>query len=143
MYVKIWKNPWILTFFRVFLCFSIFGLNIHSNPPILNGRLLIWEAVSHPPVWSRNLLFWGKHLQIFQFFLKFPIWIASYFVFWCFNCVTAIGNAKNTLLIHVNSLFLQWFIIDFAKYVLKNGKIIIFLNWFYARKAPRECIFQV
>ena len=45
----------------------------------------------------------------FQFFLKIPICIASYFVFWCFNCVTAIGNVKNTLKIHVNSLFLQWF----------------------------------
>ena len=33
----------------------------------------------------------------FQFFLKIPICIASYFVFWCFNCVTAIDNVKNTL----------------------------------------------
>ena len=33
----------------------------------------------------------------FQFFVKIPICIASYFVFWCFNCITAIGNAKNTL----------------------------------------------
>ena len=43
----------------------------------------------------------------FQFFVKIPICIASYFVFWCFICVTVIGNAKNTLQIHVNSLFLQ------------------------------------
>ena len=27
-----------------------------------------WEVVFRPPVWSRNLLFWGKHLQIFNFF---------------------------------------------------------------------------
>ena len=60
----------------------------------------------------------------FQFFVKIPICFASYFVFWCFNCVTAIGDAKNTLQIHVNSLF-----IGFAKRVLKNGKII-FLNYF-------------
>ena len=32
-----------------------------------------------------------------KIFLKIPIYIASYFVFWCFNYVTAIGNAKNTL----------------------------------------------
>ena len=33
----------------------------------------------------------------FQFFVKIPICIANYFVFWCFNCVIAIGDAKNAL----------------------------------------------
>ena len=91
--------------------------------PDLRDHLLSSRLISKSPVLRETS-------PNFQFFLKFPIWIASYFVFWCFNCVTAIGNVKNTLSIHVNSLFLQWFIIDFAKHVLKNGKIIIFLNWF-------------
>ena len=30
----------------------------------------------------------------FQFFVKIPICIASYFVFWCFNCVTTIVQCK-------------------------------------------------
>ena len=39
-------------------------------------------------------LFWGKRAN-FQFFVKTQISILSCFVFWCFNCVTAVGNAKN------------------------------------------------
>ena len=67
------------------------------NCSVLNGRLPCWEVVCRPPVWSRDLPFWGKHVKIFNLFIKIPICTASYFVFWCFNCVTAIGNAKNTL----------------------------------------------
>ena len=40
---------------------------ICSNPPVLNGKLPFWEAVSRPPTWSRNLPFWGKHVKIFNF----------------------------------------------------------------------------
>ena len=40
---------------------------ICSNPPVLNGRLLFWEVVSGPPVWSLNLPCQGKHVQIFKF----------------------------------------------------------------------------
>ena len=42
--------------------------SIHSNPPVLNGRLPFWEVGSRPSVWSRNLPFWGKYLQVFNFF---------------------------------------------------------------------------
>ena len=42
-------------------------ISICPNLPVLNGRLPFWEIVSHPPVWSRNLSFWGKHVQIFNF----------------------------------------------------------------------------
>ena len=50
-------------------CSSSIYLSICSNLPILNGRLSFWEVVSSPPVWSRNLSFWGKRTN-FQFFCK-------------------------------------------------------------------------
>ena len=31
----------------------------------------------------------------FQFFVNIPICITSYFIFWCFNCIIAIGNTEN------------------------------------------------
>ena len=43
-------------------------VSICSNLPVLNGRLpFLLEIVSRPPVWSLNLSFWGKHVQIFNF----------------------------------------------------------------------------
>ena len=85
--------------------------------PILTGCLLSSRLISKSPVLRETS-------PNFQFFVKIPICIASYFIFWCFNCITAVDK---TLQIHVNNLFLQWFIVGFAKYVLKNDKII-FLN---------------
>ena len=46
-------------------------------------------------------------------------------VFYLHNCY---WQCKEYTVDPVNSLFLQWFIKGFAKYVLKNGKIMIFLN---------------
>ena len=89
--------------------------------PVLKSCLPSYRLISKSPV-LREIC------PNFQFFVKIPISVSGYFVFWCFNCVTAIGDAKNTLQIHANSLFLQWFIVGFPKYVLKNGKIIILLN---------------
>ena len=75
-------------------------ISIHSNSPVLRGRLPPSCLISKSPVLRETS-------PNFQFFLKFPILIATYFVFWCFNCVTAIESAKNKLSIHVNSLFSQ------------------------------------
>ena len=68
--------------------------------PVLRGCLPSSRLISKSPVLRETY-------PNFQFFVKIPICIASYFVFQCFNCVTAIGNAKNKLQIYVNSLFLQ------------------------------------
>ena len=46
-------------------------------------------------------------------------------VFYLRNCY---WQCKEYTVHPVNSLFLQWFIVGFAKYVLENGTIMIFLN---------------
>ena len=107
---------------------------LERETPVLRGCLPSSRLISKSPVLRETC-------PDFEFFVKIPIYIASYFVFWCFNCVTAIGNANNTLYIHVNSLFLQLFIVGFAKYELKNGKIIIFLNNFKYAKIPENAFF--
>ena len=58
--------------------------------PVLRGCLLSSHLISKSPVLRETC-------PNFLFFVKIPICIASYFVFWCFNYITAIGNAKNTL----------------------------------------------
>ena len=66
-----------------------FVLHMFQPPPVLRGCLLSSSLISKSPVLRETC-------PNFQFFAKIPIFIANYFVFWCFNCVTAIGNAKNT-----------------------------------------------
>ena len=61
-----------------------------QETPVWRGCLPSSRLISKSPVLR-------EASANFQFFLKIPICIASYFVFWCFNCVTAIGNVKNAL----------------------------------------------
>ena len=81
-----------------FIFFSSFEIIIHMfqpsrferENPVLRGCLPSSRLISKSPVLRETS-------PNFHFFLKIPICIASCFVFWCFNCVTAIGSAKNTL----------------------------------------------
>ena len=79
------------------ICRKLWGLEhtfqlsrFERETPVLRGCLPSSRLISKSPVLRETS-------PNFQFFLKIPICIASYFVFWCFNCLTAIDNAKNTL----------------------------------------------
>ena len=48
--------------------------------PVLRGCLPLSRLISKSPVLRETC-------PNFQFFVKIPICIASYFIFWCFNCV--------------------------------------------------------
>ena len=58
--------------------------------PVLKGCLPSFRLISKSPALRETYL-------NFQLFAKIPICIPNYFIFWCFNCVTAIGNSNNTL----------------------------------------------
>ena len=55
------------------------------------------EHMFQPSRFEREISRFDGNSPNFQFFVKIPICVASYFVFWCFKCVAAIANAKNTL----------------------------------------------
>ena len=61
-----------------------------QETPVLRGCLQSSHLISKSSILRETC-------QNFQFFLKIPTCIASYFVFWCFRCIAAIGNANNTL----------------------------------------------
>ena len=55
---KILTHCIVIFFFEFIVC---------SIPHVLNWKIPFWEVTFRPPVWSWDLSFWGKHVQVFIF----------------------------------------------------------------------------